>query len=887
MIKGLTQRAQRILTVLAKEEAKRFHADKLLSEHIVLAILKEKGGVAFKCLQRLGINTEEMVAEMEKGLPQRKSSFQLGEIPPSNRVKMLLENAANEATTLNHEYIGTEHFLLAAAGEPGSATSSYLSLYKVTVDILRGIVYEINGERDKTKTVHRKVEKPSFPKKEPLGEAKSATSMLDEFSRDLTEMARKNGLDPVVGRGKEISRVMRILARRTKNNPVLIGEPGVGKTAVVEGLAQEIVNGTSPDIFTGKRLVSLDLAALVAGTKYRGEFEERLKKVIKEIDKAGNVILFIDELHTIIGAGGAEGAIDASNMLKPALSRGELQCIGATTMNEYKKYIEKDAALERRFQSVIIDEPTIDETYEILLGIKERYEDHHNVTYTEESLKAAAELAGRYVTERHLPDKAIDLIDEAGSSKRMQNNVRPEAISELESRTRDLTDEKISFVNAQDYENAAKVRDKVREMRLRIDELKAEWEKTLKEEKNLISSEDIQEIVSENTGIPMVRIVKSESDKLLQIEQELHTGVIGQEEAIAAVASAIRRSRTGLNSPSRPLGSFIFLGPTGVGKTLLAKSLAEYLFGNPDALIRVDMSDFMEKHNASRLVGAPPGYVGYEEGGLLTEKIRKRPYSVILLDEIEKAHADVFNLLLQVLEEGELQDSFGHKVSFRNAVLIMTSNAGAREINRGNFGFTSGGGARDYNDIKSSVMNELKRLFRPEFLNRVDEIVVFHSLEYDHVMKILDLMLIEVSERLVELRISLDVNKKARDLLMEKGYDVIYGARPLRRTIQKEIEDPLSIAILQGRFEEGDSVAADVRNGKIYFRRKNRRKKNLPEDGESINESVSVDSGSNPSGLIAPVDAGEIDGGYAVDAAGVAADTAEKSSDTQPKIEEN
>ncbi|RKX74811.1 MAG: ATP-dependent Clp protease ATP-binding subunit [Spirochaetes bacterium] len=825
MIKGLTQRAQRILTDLAKEEAKRFHADKLLSEHIILAILREKGGVAYKCLQRLGINNSEMISELEKGLPQRNPNFQLGDIPPSNRVKMLLENAANEATTLNHEYIGTEHFLLAAAGEPGSATSAFLSLYKVTVDILRGIVYEINGEREKPVNPKRKTEKPVFARKGGRGETKSATSMLDEFSRDLTEMAKKDLLDPVVGRDREISRVMRILARRTKNNPVLIGEPGVGKTAVVEGLARGIIGGTAPEIFSGKRLVSLDLAALVAGTKYRGEFEERLKKVIKEIKKAGNIILFIDELHTIIGAGGAEGAIDASNMLKPALSRGELQCIGATTMNEYKKYIEKDAALERRFQPVIIEEPSIDETYEILRGIKERYEDHHNVTYEDESLRSAAELAGRYVTERNLPDKAIDLIDEAGSSKRMQNNTRPEAIGNLEEQTHLLTEEKISYVNAQDYENAARVRDKVRGMRSRIDELKTEWEKTLKEEKNLITVEDIQAIVSENTGIPMVRIVKSESDKLLQIENELHESVIGQDEAIASVASAVRRSRTGLNSPSRPLGSFIFLGPTGVGKTLLAKSLAEYLFGDAEALIRVDMSDFMEKHNASRLIGAPPGYVGYEEGGLLTEKIRKRPYSVVLLDEIEKAHADVFNLLLQVLEEGELQDSFGHKVSFRNAVLIMTSNAGAREINKGSFGFTTGNGVMVHADIKSMAITELKRLFRPEFLNRVDEIVVFHSLEYDHVMKIMDLMLDEVRERLSGLSLSLDVNIKARDMLMQIGYDVIYGARPLRRTIQKEIEDPLSVAILQGRFEPGDVISAEVRSGKISFRRKNRRKK--------------------------------------------------------------
>ena len=825
MIKGLTPRAQRILTVLAKEEARRFNASRLSSEHIVLAILREKNGVAFKCLQRLGINTAEMSLGIEKGLPTNdKGENTKDEIPPSNRVKILLENAANEAITLNHEYIGTEHFLLAAAGEPGGVTGAYLSLYKITVDILRGVVYEVIGdERDSPRGFRRKVGPSEFSKKDLINEAKSSTSMLDDFSRDLTAMARNGHLDPVIGREREIARVMRILARRTKNNPVLIGEPGVGKTAVVEGLAQEIVNGVAPDIFAGKRLVGLDLAALVAGTKYRGEFEERLKKVIKEIDKAGNIILFIDELHTIIGAGGAEGAIDASNMLKPALSRGELQCIGATTMNEYKKYIEKDAALERRFQSVIIDEPSIEETYQILLGIKSRYEDHHNVTYIDEALKSAVELADRYVSDRHLPDKAIDLIDEAGSSKRMQNTSRPETINELENRARELTEEKISFVNTQDYENAAKVRDKVREMRDRIDELRTQWEKTLKEEKNLISSEDIQSIVSENTGIPMVRIIKSDSDKLLQIEDELHSKVIGQDEAIASVAAAVRRSRTGLNSPSRPLGSFVFLGPTGVGKTLLAKSLAEYLFGDGEALIRMDMSDFMEKHNASRLIGAPPGYVGYEEGGLLTEKIRKRPYSVVLFDEIEKAHSDVFNLLLQVLEEGELYDNFGHKVSFRNSVLILTSNAGAREINRGNFGFRIGKGAMIHADIKTTALAELKRNFRPEFLNRIDEIVVFHNLEHEHIMKIVDIMLKEVENRLSGLSLGLEVNDKARNLLVQIGYDVIYGARPLRRTIQKEIEDPLSIAILQGRFEAGDTVRVEVRSDKISFRRKSKK----------------------------------------------------------------
>ena len=822
MIKGLTQRAQRILTVLAKEEAKRFNASRLSNEHIVLAILRERNGVAFRCLQRLGINTAEMSLGIEKELPINDKKANIDEIPPSNRVKNLLENAANEAITLNHEYIGTEHFLLAAAGEPSSATSAYLSLYRITVDILRGVVYEISGELDSLRGLQRKLEKPGVSKKETMNGAKASTSMLDEFSRDLTAMARKEQLDPVVGREREIARVMRILARRTKNNPVLIGEPGVGKTAVVEGLAQKIVNGIAPDIFAGKRLVGLDLAALVAGTKYRGEFEERLKKVLKEIDKAGNTILFIDELHTIIGAGGAEGAIDASNMLKPALSRGELQCIGATTMNEYKKYIEKDAALERRFQSVIIDEPSIEETYQILLGIRSRYEVHHNVTYIDEALKSAAELADRYVTDRHLPDKAIDLIDEAGSSKRMLNTSRPEAINELENKTRVLTEEKISFVNSQDYENAARIRDKIREMRNEMDELKSQWEKMLKEEKNLIGTEDIQAIVSENTGIPMVRIIRSESDKLLQIENELHSKVIGQDEAIASVAAAVRRSRTGLNSPSRPLGSFVFLGPTGVGKTLLAKTLAKYLFGDTEALIRMDMSDFMEKHNASRLIGAPPGYVGYEEGGLLTEKIRKRPYSVVLFDEIEKAHSDVFNLLLQVLEEGELYDNFGHKVSFRNSVLILTSNAGAREINRGGLGFQIGKGAMAHADIKSTALADLKKNFRPEFLNRIDEIVVFHNLEYEHIMKIVDIMLKEVEERLSDLSIGLEENEKARKSLVQMGYDVIYGARPLRRTIQKEIEDPLSTAILQGRFKAGDTVRVEVRSGRISFRRKSR-----------------------------------------------------------------
>ncbi|TVQ21479.1 MAG: ATP-dependent Clp protease ATP-binding subunit [Spirochaetaceae bacterium] len=824
MFKGLTQRAQKVLTILAQDEAKRFHSDQLLPEHIMLALLKEGGGLGYKALERAGIDPARMQIDIEKEIPRKRGGFILGDVPPSSRGKKVLEDSAEEARNLGHEYIGTEHLLLACSREADSVTARFLGEHGCTVETLRELISDLSGSTQTTATAPAtRTAQAKRKASTTVGANKKTTPTLDEFSRDLTQYAREDKLDPVVGRAKEIQRVIQILARRTKNNPVLIGEPGVGKTAIVEGLAQSIVDGTAPEVLIGKRVMTLDLASLIAGTKYRGEFEERLKRVMKEIITAGNIVLFIDELHTIIGAGGAEGAIDASNMLKPALSRGEIQCIGATTLNEYKKYVEKDAALERRFQTIYVDEPTVEQTLEILKGIKERYEEHHNVSYTPGALEVSATLARRYMPDRFLPDKAIDLMDEAGSRKRIHNSVRPTELAELEREIERLNAEKLSLVNGQNYERAAAVRDQVRQLKTKVEEMKSEWKVTLKTEQNIVDSDDIQYVLSDITGIPLSRIAQSESEKLLQIEDELHRTVIGQDPAIEAISSSIRRSRTGLSSPKRPMGSFIFLGPTGVGKTLLAKTLARFLFGSDDALIRIDMSDFMEKHNVSRLVGAPPGYIGYDEGGLLTEKIRRKPYSVVLFDEIEKAHPDVFNILLQVLEEGQLQDSLGHTVSFRNTVLIMTSNAGAREITQDSaVGFKTLEGLMDYRDIKSSAMNELKRLFRPEFINRVDEIVVFHSLNRVQVESIFDIELEDVQKRLMEKQIVLEVTSKAKQHLIDVGYDVKFGARPLRRTIQREIEDPLAMELLRTRFGEGSHIVVTLRSGKIGFREKRR-----------------------------------------------------------------
>ncbi|HEO65981.1 MAG TPA: ATP-dependent Clp protease ATP-binding subunit, partial [Spirochaetes bacterium] len=734
----------------------------------------------------------------------------LGEVPPSPRVEKILKLSSLEARNLGHTYIGTEHLLLGILKEESGTAALILESKDINIEKVRNEILQLLGHTG----IMKSKEKISVK-----------TPTLDEFGRDLTALAMKKELDPVIGRQNEIERVIQILSRRKKNNPVLIGEPGVGKTAIVEGLAQNIVTGNIPELLLKKRVLTLDLASIVAGTKYRGEFEERLKNIMKEIRKANNIILFIDELHTLIGAGGAEGAIDAANMLKPALARGELQCIGATTLNEYKKYIERDAALERRFQPVVVKEPSVDETVEILKGLKIAYEDHHKVSYSDESVIAAANLSHRYISDRFLPDKAIDLIDEAGAKARLQNTTRPQSFTDLEKEINILIASKDDCVKAQDYEKAAEMRDQVNELKKKLKEMTDEWKKEVNIDITTINAEDISEIVSYSTGIPVNRINESESKKLLKMEEELHNRVIGQNEAVEAMARSIRRSRTGLKSRKRPTGSFIFLGPTGVGKSELSKALAEFLFGNEDALIRIDMSEFMERHAVSRLIGAPPGYVGYDEGGELTEKVRRRPYSVVLLDEIEKAHPDVFNILLQILEEGQLSDNLGHTVDFRNTVIIMTSNVGAREISKGTYlGFSSAGDdEKDFKDLKSKALNELNKVFNPEFLNRVDEVIVFHSLTRDHIREIVDVMLKEVYDLLKEKNMVLTIGEAVKDFLSEKGYDKKYGARPLRRTIQRMLEDPLSNELLKERFTSGDDIEVIVKNNELHFKSKSKK----------------------------------------------------------------
>ncbi|MDR0722318.1 MAG: ATP-dependent Clp protease ATP-binding subunit [Treponema sp.] len=831
---GLTRRVQRILSNHAHEEGRRFNADQLMPEHIIIALLKDGSGTASKALIFLRIDLLEFRRTLEKGMPRMGTTI-YGDVPLSKRTQTMLDMAVDEAHSMGNVYIGTEHLLLAAMREQNSIIQVYLDERAVDPDMFRVVVQTTfnrasHAEAEEYEDAGACVTRCSCPDEVrdgipaiPISRIKPATypsltPILDSYSRDLTALARGGKLDPVVGRQKEIDRAIRILVRRTKNNPILVGEPGVGKTAIVEGLAQLLVREDAPETLAGRRILSLDLGAVIAGTKYRGEFEDRFKKIMKEISQTGNVILFIDEIHTIIGAGGAEGTIDASNMVKPGLSRGELHCIGATTLTEYRKHFEKDPALERRFQIIAVDEPSFEETLEILKGIQKYYEEHHQVQYTQEAVHTAAKLAQRYITDRYMPDKAIDILDEAGAMKRLGLKGDPPEITGIEAELFQLITEKTAMVSAQDYEQAAQVRDKVRNLRTQLESVRRAWERVADNHVPLVKEGDIRRVVSEITGIPLMHLEEQESKRLLTIEAKLHQQVIGQEDAVRRIAQAIRRSRAGIASPDRPLGSFIFLGPTGVGKTLLAKRLAAYLFGTEESLVRIDMSDYMEKHNTSRLVGAPPGYVGYEEGGFLTERIRRNPYRVILFDEIEKAHRDVCNLLLQVLEEGELKDTLGHTVSFRNTVIVMTSNVGIREISRDSqLGFGMGTGIMGHKEISSFALAELRRLFNPEFINRLDDVVVFHPLDMKQVEAILDIQLEVLSRRLAEQGYGLKIMPAARRILLEKGWDPKYGVRPLRRTIQKELEDPLSFFILESGIP-GMVLIADGRKGTISLR---------------------------------------------------------------------
>jgi len=798
MFNRFTQRAQKVLQ-LAQEEAIRMKHESIGTEHILLGLIREGGGIAAKALEAIEVDFTTIEEGVEKLVGA--GTKDVGPIVHyTPRAKKVIELSVDESRKLGHSYIGTEHILLALIREGEGVAARVLSNAGVSLTKARQQVLQLLGSNDSAAGSSNA--SPS-----------AATPTLDGLARDLTEAAREGLLDPVIGRSKEITRVIEILARRTKNNPVLIGEPGVGKTAVAEGLAQQVINNEVPEILRDKRVMTLDMGTVVAGTKYRGEFEDRMKKVMEEIRHAGNVILFIDELHTLIGAGGAEGAIDASNILKPSLARGELQCIGATTLDEYRKYIEKDAALERRFQPIQVDEPTVDETIQILHGLRDRYEAHHRVKITDEAIVAAAKMSDRYISDRFLPDKAIDLIDEAGSKVRLRSYTTPPNMKELELKLEAIRSEKNAAVQSQEFEKAASFRDTEQKMKDELDTTKTAWKEEQGKTESEVTVNDIAEVVAMWTRIPVSKIAETESNKLLDMEATLHERVIGQSEAVTAISRAIRRARAGLKDPKRPIGSFIFLGPTGVGKTELARALAETMFGDEDSMIRVDMSEYMEKHSTSRLVGSPPGYVGHDDGGQLTEQVRRKPYSVILLDEIEKAHPDVFNILLQVLEDGRLTDSKGRTVDFRNTVLIMTSNVGAQELRKNRYvGFNLQDSDHDYEGMKSKMLEELKKTFRPEFLNRVDEMIVFHSLEKEHLRKIVSLMSNELSKRLKEQEIELILTDEAQEKIAEIGYDPEYGARPLRRAIQKHIEDRLSEELLKGEVLTGGKVTIDVKD---------------------------------------------------------------------------
>ena len=807
MFNRFTQRAQKVLQ-LAQEEAIRWKHESIGTEHILLGLIREGGGIAAKALEAIDISPQMIESGIEELVG--KGTENVGPIVHyTPRAKKVIELSVDESRKLGHSYIGTEHILLALIREGEGVAARVLANTGVSLNKARQQVLLLLGNNDS-----------NAPGNQAQSQAAS-TPTLDSLARDLTVIAREGALDPVIGRSKEITRVVEVLSRRTKNNPVLIGEPGVGKTAIAEGLAQQIVNNEVPETLRDKRVMTLDMGTVVAGTKYRGEFEDRLKKVMDEIRQAGNIILFIDELHTLIGAGGAEGAIDASNILKPSLARGELQCIGATTLDEYRKYIEKDAALERRFQPIQVDEPTIEETIQIIKGLRDRYEAHHRVKITDEAVDAAAKLSDRYISDRFLPDKAIDLIDEAGSKVRLRSFTIPPSLKELENKLENVRSEKNAAVQSQEFEKAAALRDTEQKIKDELEQTKKAWKEKQGKEEAEVTVDDIAMVVSMWTGIPVSKIAQEESAKLLNLEEELHKRVVGQGEAVEAISRAIRRARAGLKDPKRPIGSFIFLGPTGVGKTELARALAEVMFGDEDAMIRIDMSEYMEKHATSRLVGAPPGYVGFDEGGQLTEKVRRKPYSVVLLDEIEKAHPDVFNILLQVLDDGRLTDSKGRTVDFRNTVVIMTSNVGADALKyQKNLGFSLGDTNSKYKDMKSTMLDELKKAFRPEFLNRIDEMIVFHSLEKEHLKEIVSFMANALTKRLKEQDIELELTESALEKIAQEGYDPQYGARPIRRALQKNVEDRLSEELLKGNVLTGQVVVFDYKDGEFIVRDK-------------------------------------------------------------------
>ena len=822
---NFTPRAQQVLA-LARKEADRFNHNYVGTEHLLLGLIKLGQGVAVNVLQKLGLDLETVRIEVEKQVGSGPDTKMSGNIPYTPRVKKVLALAGKEAKALNHSYVGTEHILLGLLREGDGVAARVLKTLEVDIERTRN---EVLKELD-----------PNFaagdPESEEGGEASSQggggsqgeggpagkkdvkTPALKAFGRDLTDMARKSELDPVIGRKSEIERVIQILCRRTKNNPVLIGEAGVGKTAIAEGLAQEIAAGNVPELLRDKKVITLDLALMVAGTKYRGQFEERIKAVMEEIRKAKNVILFIDELHTIVGAGSAEGAMDASNIIKPALSRGELQCIGATTLNEFRKHIEKDSALERRFQQVMVEAPSVEESIEILKGLRPKYEAHHKAKMTDEALEAAAKLSDRYLTGRFLPDKAIDVMDEAGSRARINATMRPPDVKNIEAEIEEIKGRKEASIKAQDFEKAAALRDSEKEAKDKLENVLAEWRQRRDEQEVLVTDEDIRQIVSKWTGVPLSRMEQADMDRLLRVSEELKGKVIGQDEAVYAMGKALRRSRADLKDPKRPIGSFIFLGPTGVGKTHLAKTLAQYMFGDEAALIQIDMSEYMDAHNVSRLVGAPPGYVGYEEGGQLSEKVRRRPYSVVLFDEIEKAHPDIWNLLLQILEDGVVTDSLGRKVDFRNTIIIMTSNVGADLVRKNMvMGFGVKTDEHSYDQMKDKMLGEAKRVFKPEFLNRLDDIIVFHSLTRDDLTKIVDIEVAKVLTRLKPRSITFRLTPEATAFLIEKGYDPAYGARPLRRAVERFLEDPMAEEILRGTIKNGDFVVVGEKDKALTF----------------------------------------------------------------------